>query len=533
MNTFDVNAIAEQVLCKLGSEKQLSSEHLSAIKRIGIGPALKHFASIGSTIVNNGMLRGFLEKQHEAYTDSKKPAWRWQLLRRGTEMLMYFAETGSVDMPPLPKWDRRNCLLYIVPTVEQLANNDNIYGLVWRTRNALKSIGYKELTIRYYDGSGFAKILNAHSDAGTETYSRKLCAQLLLDARNAIRDGKYHKMQALRKAAALLDEFHRYGSITPSHLSSFEATSLCPQFEALVEEYAVDALFSGKLKEVTAATAKSILKGFLLELEKAGFTSFKEVSLKTVSRVIAQTASNHYKCGSSSLLHYVRDFFKYLYEYRVTSDDLSVAVPKIAAPFKRVYQGFTADEIRQLLAAVDRNTSIGKRDYAMMTLAAQTGLRGVDVVKLKRSDIDWHRREIHITQSKTGEPLCITLETESGNAICDYILNARQKCDLPHVFLRAPYPLGPLGPYATMEIVSKYMKLAGIVPTARQRYGFHSFRRAFGTRLLESGTPVYLLSQLLGHIDLDSAVPYMSASEQRLKECCLPLDLGENVRGAI
>jgi len=45
--------------------------------------------------------------------------------------------------------------------------------------------------------------------------------------------------------------------------------------------------------------------------------------------------------------------------------------------------------------------------------------------------------------------------------------------------------------------------------------------------LLESGTPVHLLSRLLGHTGLDSAKPYMSISEKGLKECCLPLSLNE------
>jgi len=74
----------------------------------------------------------------------------------------------------------------------------------------------------------------------------------------------------------------------------------------------------------------------------------------------------------------------------------------------------------------------------------------------------------------------------------------------------------------------KYMAIAGVGSGTRQRYGFHSFRRAFGTRLLESGTPVHLLSQLLGHSKLDSATPYMSTSEQGLKECCLTLAINES-----
>ena len=533
MVTFDVSVIAELALRELKSEGVVSNHKLSSYKTIGFRTVLKHFESTGKPYVDNDMLRDFLEHQYEIYKDDKKLAWRWQLIRRSTELLIYFAATGRVDMPTLPRWTKRDCQLYIKPNKEQLADNDNIYGLVWRTRNALKKFEYADRTIKYYDLSGFARILKAHEGSGTKVYSRKLCAELVLNAQKLVESGKQHRYQAERKAAALLDEFHRYGAIIPATLSPFCLVSLNPEFEALVEEYGNDSLLSGKLSAVTVNTAKSIIKGFLLNMESTGVSSFKEVNLSLVGDVIVKTASNHYKRGADSLLHYAREFLKYLYEYNIIKTDLSVAVPKIAAPFKKVYQGFTDDEIRKLLSAVDRSTLIGKRDYAIMTLAAQTGLRAVDITNLKRSDIDWRKKEINISQSKSGEALCLSLEVESGNAIYEYLLNARQACDIPNVFICTKYPLRALQPIVMRSIVIKYMALAGIEHSKHQRYGFHSFRRAFGTRLLENGTPIHLLSQLLGHVNLDSARPYMSASEQGLKECCLSLTFNESGSGAL
>ena len=527
MKKYDVGTIAESVLCRLKSEGVWTKQKLYSLKSIGLRPLLKHFEDGGSYSVDDEMVKDYLEKQHYIYEGDRRQAWRWQLIRRSAELIMYFVATDRVDLPPLPKWNKRDCLFYVEPTAEQLANNDNVYGLIWRTRLALRAFGYAERTLKYYDQSGFRKLLDAHRIAGTEVYSLSLCAQSVLEAKRLVDDGKQHRYQAIRKAAALLHEFHRYASITPSQLSPFDPILLNPAFEALVDEYGNDALFSEKLSEVTVRTAKSIIKGFLLELEDAGFLSFEGVALSTVSNVLAHTAATRYKRGSESLLNYVRDFLKYLHEYELVESDLSVAVPKMASPHKKAYQGFTDDEIRRLLEAIDRDTSIGKRDYAILMLAAQTGLRSADIFNLKRGDIDWHKREISITQSKTGKPLNIALEIESGNAICDYILNARQDCDIPNVFLCAEYPLRALQRQAARGIIQKYISYAGIEDAALKRYGFHSFRRAFGTRLLESGTPVHLLSQLLGHIDLDSAKQYMSASEKGLKECCLPLSHDE------
>jgi len=528
MRRYDVSVMAELALRKIKDEGVLSTQKLYSFKSIGIRPLLKHFEDIGDFFVDKDKLNSYLEKQYETYKGNRKQAWRWQLIRRGAELIMYFVSTGRVDLPHRPKWNKRDCLFYVEPTAEQLANNDDIHGLMWRTRNALRAFGYAERTLKYYDQSGFRKLLDAHRFAGMETYSIKLCAQSVLDMKRLVDEGKRHRYQAIRKAAALLHEVHQYGTITPSQLSHFDPILLNPTFEALVDEYGNDALFSEKLSEDTVRTAKSIIKGFLLDLEDAGLYSFEGVALSTVGGAITQTAANRYKRSPESLLKYVRDFLKYLYDYDLVETDLSVAVPKMASSHKTIYQGFADDEIRRLLAAVDREKITGKRDYAIIMLAAQTGLRAIDIFNLKRSDIDWRKSEINITQTKTGKPLNIALEIESGNAICDYIINARQDCDIPNVFLCGKHPLRALSRQAARGIIQKYMAIAGIENAAQQRYGFHSFRRAFGTRLLESGTPVHLLSQLLGHTDLDSAKPYMSTSEQGLKECCLSLTFYES-----
>lgn len=525
MIKYDVSVVGEMMLIKLKTETNATHRKLYRMRTIGLGTIVRHFEKSGEKMVDKKILREFLEKYHaEHYGSGQGNVERWRIIRRAAELLIYFSETGRVDLPVLPKWTKRNCSLSIQPTPEQMAQKDNIYSLVWRTRLALNKIGYAHKTLVYYDRSGFAKILEAHITAGTEIYSEKICARVVLNTHDLVSRGLRHRYQGVRKTAALLEEYRRYGIITPGTLSNFDKTELTPDFAALLEEYGNDMLFSEKQNETSVRNGKSIIKGFLLGLEKLGFTSFESVTLSLVGQVVSQTAANHYKCGAESLLHYVRNFLKHLHDYDYIDVDLSVGVPKMASPYRKVYQGFTDDEIIRILAAVDRDTHIGKRDYAMMVLAAQTGLRGIDVIKLKRCDIDWRKREINIVQSKTGKTLCVTLEIESGNALYDYLLNARPESDIPTVFLSSQHPIRALSPITAQGVVKRYMAIADIKCEPHQRYGFHSFRRAFGTRLLESGTPVHLLSQLLGHYDLDSARPYISASEQRLSECCLPLD---------
>jgi len=116
----------------------------------------------------------------------------------------------------------------------------------------------------------------------------------------------------------------------------------------------------------------------------------------------------------------------------------------------------------------------------------------------------------------------VPLEAESGNAISEYLLNARPKCDLPNVFLSHTGPAKPLCTTALSIFARKYMNSAGI-ETANDRQAFHGFRRGFGTHLLGAEVSLELLQQMMGHRQIDSVVPYLSIEEQGLKSCALPL----------
>lgn len=218
----------------------------------------------------------------------------------------------------------------------------------------------------------------------------------------------------------------------------------------------------------------------------------------------------------------IRTFLKNLYENHKTTEDLSLAVPGMIAPRSTFREGFATNEIEQLLNAPNTETAIGKRDYAMMLLAAQTGIRASDIVNLKRTDVDWHKRELSITQQKTTKPLVMPIPVESCRAIADYLLNARPKCDLSHIFICHHGAKRPIYCRTASAIVSKYMDRAEISRDIPLR-GSHSFRRSFGTRLLQNEMPLDLIQQLLGHTNPNSLKPYLSVDERGLKQCALGL----------
>jgi len=229
MIKYDVSVVGEMMLARLKTETKLTHSNLYRMRTIGLGTVIRHFEKSGEKMVDKKILREFLEKYHAEHDASdKRSGERWRAIRRAAELLIYFSETGRVDLPTLPKWTKRTCSLSIQPTAEQMAQKDNIYSLIWRTRLALKKIGYAPKTLVYYDRSGFAKMLEAHITAGTEIYSEKICSKVVLNTHELVSRGLRHRYQGVRKAAALLEEYRRYGIITPGTLSNFEKTELTP-----------------------------------------------------------------------------------------------------------------------------------------------------------------------------------------------------------------------------------------------------------------------------------------------------------------
>ena len=97
----------------------------------------------------------------------------------------------------------------------------------------------------------------------------------------------------------------------------------------------------------------------------------------------------------------------------------------------------TDEELERILAVIDTESDMGKRDRAIILMAATTGLRACDLIRLKLSDIDWRKGEIRLCQKKTGRTVYVPLVNQVGSALQDYILNARPVSDCPEVFLRA------------------------------------------------------------------------------------------------
>lgn len=509
---------------ELLSAHGMSDKGLHAYTHTGFGCIVRTFHAKGLPRVTPTMLDEFLIEQFELFGQGKFSPWKWRLVRRSCELLKYCAVEDSVDMPPLLPWSPTlhrswQSIEKSTPTAEQFADPENIFVLVWKTNRAMVELGLTDATVRHYREEGLTVILKRHYDVMAEHFSEEILEQAVAEKRVQYEQGKTARAsyQSLRKAAHWLQEMHQTGSITLTKVSNWGQREPVAPFDVLLLDFCVEAKAS--MATTSLDVARSAIRRFLFEMEDQGFNTLAHFSQMNVNRCITRFAM-HYAGGLGSAIYAVRVFLHFLFEEGVTDIDLSQSLPELVATRKMFREGFTESELEYLLEHPDRTTGIGKRDYAMMVLAAQSGLRACDIVRLELGSIDWRTRGIRLVQHKTGEPLSLPLEAESGNAIADYILNGRPDSALPNIFLCHTGVIRPLDARSASGVVSKHMKLAGI---PAKRRAFHALRRTFGTRLLQNEVSFELIQQLLGHRDMDSMKLYLSIDEQGLKQCALPL----------
>ena len=217
----------------------------------------------------------------------------------------------------------------------------------------------------------------------------------------------------------------------------------------------------------------------------------------------------------------LRGFLRFLRWERILETDLTPAIfTVIEWSLSTIPKYMPFDDVKLLLQAPDRSTSIGKRDLAMIILMAYLGLRSIEVVQLKISDIDFLEGYIFIRKTKTAKEHQIPITVEIAGILIDYIKNGRNNSCYDELFLRTYAPHTPIeSSSAVGTVVRKYITETGIPsPT----FGTHQLRHSLATHLINNGVSIKEIADLLGHLNIESTGIYAKVQFERLKAVPLP-----------
>ena len=153
--------------------------------------------------------------------------------------------------------------------------------------------------------------------------------------------------------------------------------------------------------------------------------------------------------------------------------DLSVAVvPPRQFKQRGLRDALSEREVTRLLNGVDRSSAIGRRDYAVLLLAARYGLRPSDLRRLRLDAVNWREGVLSITQAKTGRVLTLPLLPDVADALIAYLRDGRPATTSRHVFVRHKAPFEPF-------VAAN--NLATIMRQALQRVGLDQREDAAGS----------------------------------------------------
>ena len=297
---------------------------------------------------------------------------------------------------------------------------------------------------------------------------------------------------------------------------------VCPacfksEYEAFCEELAY--------REYSKATIESNTQKvqlLIMFMATHGVTSSSDITIQHIENYL-KTLENKAVKYVGTFLYVFRNFFSFLYERGYIVDDLAPKLPKVRTLRNAsIPYVWSKEDIKKLLCAIDRDDPKGKRDYAILLLAIRLGLRIGDIRSFKGSSIDWDRKTINLKMAKTGQPIELPLFKDIGWAIIDYLQNGRPVTNSNRLFVRHKAPFNAFGDRNSFnKELHRYILKAGLNMPGGQRHGMHSLRSTLARNMLETKSPLLIISEALGHQSINTTSIYLKIDIEGLRKCAL------------
>lgn len=316
----------------------------------------------------------------------------------------------------------------------------------------------------------------------------------------------------LRRIRSIVEDFLAYAR--PPRRRSPRMTkggALVP--DRLLDDYSEFCRSHGGHKAVTLSGRRHELLLLRSFLGRRGVRRLRDLSAADLDAFLMRRAGARSPRGLQSVTSALRSFLRYLYLEGLIARDLA---PSVVSPSR-----FRADlrpkyipwpQIEELLGGIDRGTSAGKRDYAILVLLACHGLRAREVVGLKLEDLDLERLCLRLRHRKNGTTVDIPLSERAAEALRGY-LAVRPRRDCGELFLTAVAPVKPLSAPVVSSVTRRHL-----LATVGGGGGAHALRHSFAKALLDRGARLQDIGAMLGHKSLRTTLIYTRIATEDLRE---------------
>lgn len=399
-----------------------------------------------------------------------------------------------------------------------MSDATNLIELIQQSTQHLQDLNYSEGTIYQY------KLVWKHLQSyaktkGNTEFSLKLGKTFLLDCYEIKKEAKLSTSQVFKvRCIKVLEEYRQHKSFQKCHQKV--GKQVPDQFKHIIDEY-IQLQKELHLSQRTLQGKKINIIHFLSYIDKENLNSLDNLATNVVLAYLG-TLGKYASSTRSLIMFTLRDFLSFLFSEGYIKLPLSRLFPVIFSnKFERIPSYYSIQEVQDILKLVNRNTKIGRRDYIVLLLAIQLGMRAGDIRKLKFENIKWHLDTLEFIQEKTNIPIQLPLIENLKYALIDYLKNSRPNSDDPHIFIRhrAPFIAFTKG-NVFWTIINKYINAAGIKINHR-KHGLHSMRHSMASNLLKNNIPYPVITGVLGHDNTNTTKLYLRIDIEQLRTVAL------------
>ncbi|MCY7292463.1 MAG: site-specific integrase [Ferruginibacter sp.] len=265
-----------------------------------------------------------------------------------------------------------------------------------------------------------------------------------------------------------------------------------------------------KLKAYSASTIRTYRNEFLQLLQLLKNKPVDKLTPDDLKRYMVYAME---KEGiSENTAHSRLNALKFYFEQVLGQEKFFWEIPRPKKP-QQLPKLLNEDEIRRLF-----NSLVNKKHKAMLFTAYSAGLRVSEIVQLKIADIDSKRMQIFIARAKGKKDRYVNLSPVVLDILRNYFATYKPA---PKVYLFESEQTQGAYPIRTVQQIFTNAKIkAGI----KKEVGVHSLRHSFATHLLDKGTDIKYIKDLLGHFDIRTTERYLHVSKKQLVNIVSPFD---------
>lgn len=266
---------------------------------------------------------------------------------------------------------------------------------------------------------------------------------------------------------------------------------------------------------------------FLVAQVHNGQLQLDRIGPETITAFVLDKSKLYAVSSMKPLTSGLRSLLRFLFARGDLKRDFSPVVPSVAGwQLSGIPAGADDAAVAALLDSCNRSTAVGRRDFAVLLLMAQLGLRAVEVARLRLQDIDWRAGELSV-RGKGGRVDRMPLPSDVGAALADWLRHGRRASAFREVFVRTVGPDAPMKRQSIVMVPRCASVRAGI-PVV----GAHRLRHRVACRVLAGGGSLAEVTELLRHNDHASSAIYAKVDLSALAAVVRPWPAGGSDDGA-